>query len=361
MEHNPARLASPVMRARLWYVLLLLVFGVFMIRLFYLQVIRHDYYVKLAANSQFKEYEVQAPRGTISAHLGDKTVPLVLNQKLFVLYADPTLVKKPDVAAEKIQRAIGGNTDDIEKLLRTKDTRYVIVKKKLTPEQSEKVLAYKLPGVGTQQVNYRTYPQGSLAAQTLGFVNDEGKGNYGVEGAYNSQLAGKPGELKAVTDINGVPLAANSENLSVAPVAGEDLTLTLDMGMQAGLEQILAAQQAKLKAKQLNAVIMDPNTGAIKAMANIPSFDPAKYQEVDDASLFQNGVYTNAIEPGSVMKPLTAAAALDTGAVNANTTYFDPAQWVIDGFTIKNIEEDGGSGTQSVKTILNLSLNTNTT
>lgn len=361
MENNPVRLASPVMRARLWYALLLVIFGVFVARLFYLQVIRHDYYTKLAANSQFKEYEVQAPRGTISAHLGDATVPLVLNQKLFTLYADPTLVKHPDDVAEKLQRVLGGNTQDIEKSLRTKDTRYVVVKKKLSPEQSEKVLAYKFPGVGTQQVNYRTYPQGTLAAQTLGFVNDEGQGNYGVEGALNKALAGKPGELKAVTDINGVPLAANSENLSVAPEAGEDLTLTLDMGMQAGLEKILATQQARLKAKQLNAVIMDPNTGAIKAMANIPTFDPAKYQDVDDASVFQNGVYTNAIEPGSVMKPLTAAAALDTGAVGANTTYFDPAQWVIDGFTIKNIEEDGGSGTQSVKTILNLSLNTGAT
>src|SRR6478609_4027804 len=122
MENNSARLASPVQRARLWYAMLLIIFGVFVARAFYLQVIRHDYYSKLAANSQLKEYVVQAPRGTISAHMGDQTVPLVLNQKLFTLYVDPTLVKHPDDVAEKLQRVIGGNTDDIEKKLRTKET-----------------------------------------------------------------------------------------------------------------------------------------------------------------------------------------------------------------------------------------------
>ncbi len=361
MENNPVPLASPVQRARLWYALLLIIFGVFVVRAFYLQVIRHDYYSKLAASSQLKEYVVQAPRGTISAHMGDQTVPLVLNQKLFTLYADPTLVKHPDTVADKLQRVLGGTADDYEKLLKTKDTRYVVLKKRLTPDQSSKVLAYKFPGVGTQQLNYRTYPQGSMASQLLGFVNDEGEGSYGLEQSLNTLLAGKSGELKAVTDINGVPLAASSDNLSIAPVAGSDITLTVNMGMQAQLESILASRQASLKAKQLSAVVLDANTGAIRAMANVPTYDPTKYQDVSDPSVFQNAAVSNPIEPGSVMKPLTAAAALDQGAVQANTTYYDPAQWVIDGFKIKNIEEDGGSGTQSIASILNLSLNTGAT
>jgi cell division protein FtsI/penicillin-binding protein 2 len=361
MEQRPAHIGSPLQRARLWYAALLFVFGIFIIRLFYLQIIRYDYYNKAAQSSQLKEYEVRPARGTISAHMGDRVVPLVLNQKLYTLYADPTLVKKPDVVAAKLQGVIGGKTADLSRALQTEHTRYVILQKKLTPEQNKRILAFKYPGVGTQEQDYRIYPQGSMAAQLLGFVNDSGTGEYGVEQALNNELTGTPGQLKAITDINGVPLAASSDNLSVAPVPGKDVVLTIDMGMQAQVEQILAREEQELKAQGLSAVIMDPNTGAIKAMANVPTFDPAHYQDVTDPKVFQNAAVTNAIEPGSTMKTLTVSAALDQGIVQPDTTFYDPAHWLIDGFNITDIEEDGGPGTQSIASTLNLSLNTGAT
>lgn len=361
MDRHPAFLSSPVQRARLLYGVLVFIFAIFIIRLFYLQVIRYNYYKNAALSSQLKEYEVRAPRGTIAAHLGDQTVPLVLNQKLYTLFADPTLVKKPDQVAGKLQAIIGGSTDDIAKALKTKQTRYVVIQKKLTPEQNKRILALKSPGVGTQEQDYRTYPQGSMAAQLLGFVNDEGTGEYGVEQALNNLLKGTPGQLKALTDINGVPLAASSDNLSVAPTPGDNVVLTIDMGMQAQMEQILAREAPKLKAKELSAVIMDPNTGAIKAMANVPTYDPAHYQDVTDPKVFQNSAVSYAIEPGSTMKTLTVSAALDQGIVQPNTTFYDPAHWLIDGFNITDIEEDGGPGTQSIASTLNLSLNTGAT
>jgi cell division protein FtsI/penicillin-binding protein 2 len=362
MQQAPrGSLVSPVQRARTWYGVLLVVFAVFTVRLFYLQVIRYDYYKQAALNSQLKEYEVQAPRGTISAHMGDGVVPLVLNQKLYTLYADPTLVEHPDVVASKLQGIIGGKGSDLTKLLTTKNTRYVVLQKKLSPDQSKRILAFKFPGVGTQEQDYRIYPQGAMASQLLGFVNDEGTGEYGVEQALNKVLKGIPGQLKAVTDVNGVPLAASSGNLSTAPVAGENVVLTLDMGMQAQMEQILAREEQSLKAKGLSAVIMDPNTGAIKAMANVPTYDPAHYREVSDPSVFQNAAVTNAIEPGSIMKTLTTSAALDQGVIQPDTTFYDPAHWLIDDFNITDIEEDGGPGEQSVASTLNLSLNTGAT
>src|SRR6266702_838198 len=152
---------SPVQRARAWYALLLIVFGMFAVRLFYLQVIRYDYYKKAAQSDQLKEYAVPAVRGSITAQLGDQTVPLVLNQKLYTLYADPTLVKDASHVAEKLQGVIGGNTDDLTKKLKTGQTRYVVLKKRVTPEQNKKLLAFKFPGVGTQEQDYRTYPQGT--------------------------------------------------------------------------------------------------------------------------------------------------------------------------------------------------------
>ncbi len=362
MNQTPAPSGiSPVQRARVWYALLLVVFGLFAIRLFYLQVIRYDYYKKAAQSDQLKEYTVQAPRGTIAAHLGDQTVPLVLNQKLYTLYADPALIKNAGSVANELQSVIGGSSEDLAKKLKIPETRYVILKKKLSPDQSKRVLAFRLPGVGTQEQDYRTYSQGAMAAQLLGFVNNDGVGKYGVEQALNKQLGGTAGQLKAVTDINGVPLAANTSNLSTQPIPGQDVTLTLNLGMQMQLEKIIADEEKVLKAESINAVIMDPNTGAVKAMANVPTYDPSHYENVSDASLFQNGSVTNAIETGSIMKVLTAGAALNQGVITPTSTFFDPARWVIDGSIVKDVEEDGGARQQSIASTLNLSLNTGAT
>jgi cell division protein FtsI (penicillin-binding protein 3) len=199
MNLQPERpVANVVQRVRIWYALLLVVFGIFALRAFYLQVIRYDYYKHAALNDQLKQYEVPAERGIISAHLGGGTVPIVLNQKLYTLYADPSVVKHADTAAAKLQPILGGNVDDIAKQLTRHDTRYVVLKKRLTPDQSKKILGYRLAGIGTQEQDYRTYPQGPLAAQVLGFVNNDGTGVYGVEQALNKQLQGTPGQLKAV-------------------------------------------------------------------------------------------------------------------------------------------------------------------
>lgn len=362
MNRQPvARAIDPVQRVRAWYALLLVVFGLFALRLFYLQVIRYDYYKKAAMSDQLKQYSVPAERGTISAQLGDATIPIVMDQKLYTLYADPTVVKQPEQVAAKLQPIIGGSVDDITKALKTGDTRYVVLKKKLTAAQSTKILDYKFPGVGTQEQDYRTYPQGDLASQLLGFVNDNGAGVYGVEQALNKQLAGTPGQLKAVTDINGVPLAASSDNFSTQPVAGSNVDLTINIGMQAQLEKILANEETTLKAQSINALIMDPNTGAVKAMANVPTYDPANYQDVPDSSLFTNGTVANSIEVGSIMKLLTTATAINTGAVTPNSTFYDPGSWTVDGSKITDVAEDHSQGQQSIASTLNLSLNTGAT
>ena len=359
MNQQPAPTSvNPVQRVRLWYALILLVFGLFAVRLFYLQVIRHDYYKQAARSDQLKQYAVSAERGVITAHLGDSTVPVVMNQKLYTLYADPTIVKHPDDVAGQLQSILGGNGDDYKSLLGTKGTRYVILKKKLTESQSNKVIALKSPGVGTEEQDYRTYPQGTLAAQLLGFVNNDGRGVYGVEQALNKQLQGTAGLLKAVTDINGVPLAASPNNISTQPVPGDNVNLTIDVGLQANLEKILKAEQEKHQSKDVSAIIMDVHSGAIKAMANYPSYDPANYQNVSDPSLFQNASVTTPIEPGSITKLFTTATALQKGAVTPTTSFYDPGSWTVDGAKISDVEEDHSTGEQTILSTLDKSLNT---
>lgn len=347
-----------LIRLRIFYAAVLVIFGVFVVRLFYLQIIHHDAYLKAARSDQIREYEVDADRGTIYAQLGGKTVPLVLNTKLNTIYADPSLVKKPGEVAAKLAPLTGVGQGDLKELLSLKDKRYVVLKKRVSPETTKKILALKIPGIGSQERNYRTYPQGTLASQLLGFVNDDGVGNYGIEQDLNSVLAGQKGQLRAVTDVHGIPLAANTDNLVKEPVAGSDVTLTIDLGMQTQIEQILKRAQEKFHSKKVSAVVLETQTGAVKAMANYPTYDPANYQNVEDGNLFQNAVVTEPIEPGSITKVLNTAAGLNTGAITPDTTYNDPGVWTFDGAKVVNVAEGTGSGEQSIRSMLNSSLNT---
>jgi stage V sporulation protein D (sporulation-specific penicillin-binding protein) len=349
-------------RITIWYGALLLVVVIFIFRLFYLQIVRHDYYQKQAFADQLKEYKITAPRGAIKAHDGSETVPIVLNETLYTLYADPSFAGKDAKSdAQKLAAITGGDRNAYEKLIATPKSRYEILQKRISSKQKDQITELKLSGIGLQEQNYRNYPQGTLAAQLLGFVNNDGKGTYGIEQALNKQLAGTDGELKAITDAAGVPLAASRENTQVDPKPGEDVVLTIDLAMQKQLESALKSGLDRAKSKSGSALIMDPSTGAIKAMANWPTYDPGQYFNQSDASVFNNAAVSSPLEVGSIMKTLTAAAALDQGAIKPDTSYYDPSRWPLDGHEITNIEEDGGAGTHNIGDILNLSINTGAT
>jgi cell division protein FtsI/penicillin-binding protein 2 len=355
---DPAQVQLSVRRIHSWYVLLVVILGIFMLRSFYVQVIRYSHYHKAATTEQFKQYEISPRRGTIKAYDGTTLVPIVLNQKLYTVYADPTFIKNPQEVAGTVAATIGGNASDFVKDLSAKNTRYVVLAKKVPAAKKEKLLNHKYPGIGAQEQDYRTYPQGSLASQLLGFVNNDGEGVYGLEQALNKELTGVPGQVKAVTDARGVPLVATGNNVETHPVPGDDVVLSVDIGIQHQVEQILKDHVRSVNAPSGSVVVMDPNTGAIKAMANYPTYDPANYGNVKDSNDFNNAAVSHPIEVGSVMKTLTTAAALDRGVIQKNTTYYDPSSWIVDDFKITNIEEDGGAGTKSIAELLNLSLNT---
>lgn len=362
--HSPIG-PGPVKRLRLWYAIVVIIVAIFGVRLFYLQIIRYGHYKAAALSDQLKQYEIPAERGTIAAHDGDKDIPLVLNQKLYTIFVDPVDLKTYKTNTDKLAIAaasvLGGDATTYQKDMSVSGTRYSVLAKKVSQSQRDKLMSMKFAGLYSEAQDYRTYPEGNLAAQVLGFVSDDGTGKYGIEQALNSQLKGTAGQLKAITDLSGVPLAASKNNVDIAPVNGKNVTLTLDMGMQAQMEKILQDQSQKTKSQGLSAVILDTHTGQVKAMANYPTYDPSNYATVSDPNVFSNSAITNAIEPGSIMKVLTTAAALDQGVITKDTTFYDPAHWIVDGFNIKDVEEDGGPRQQSIASLLNLSLNTGAT
>lgn len=239
-------------RIRFWSVILILIFIGFGLRLFYLQVIRYSHYKQAALNDQLKQYQIPATRGIIEAEDGNTDVPIVLNQRLYTLFADPPFIKHPDKVANQISHIIGGNPSSYLPALKIKGTQYSVIARKITQSQSNEIRKLQDPGLGTKGQDYRVYPDGNLASQVLGFVNSKGVGEYGIEQALNPILAGKPGILKAITDVNGVPLAASKQNTQIAPVPGKNVVLTLDLGIQQQVQNILAKEYKKTKSQGLS-------------------------------------------------------------------------------------------------------------
>jgi cell division protein FtsI/penicillin-binding protein 2 len=353
---GPVRISTN-RRLSIWYAVIIFILTIITLRLFYLQIIRHDYYQKAALSDQLKQYTIAPERGIIEAHQGGGLIPLVLNQKLYTLYADPSLVKDPAGSAAKLSSITHDSASDYQAAMRTKNSRYVVLAKRLSEDQTKQVLGLKLAGVGAQAQDYRVYPQGNLAAQLLGFVNDAGQGNYGIEQQFNKQLTGQAGLLKAITDVNGVPLAASRDNVQINPKPGDNFVLTIDTGMQQQLETILAQGLQKVGSRSGAVLIMDPNDGSIKAMASYPTFDPSKFYAVKDQAAFNNLVISDPLEVGSIMKTLTVSAGINQGVITPDTTYLDPGSVTVDGSTIVNVHAIPENPT-SIKDVLQYSLNT---
>jgi cell division protein FtsI/penicillin-binding protein 2 len=215
----------------------------------------------------------------------------------------------------------------------------------------------ELKGLGFQETTQRVYPEGQLAAQTLGFVNAEGNGQYGVEDALNSRLKGKDGLLETVTDVGDVPLTIGDRNINQPAKDGDDVVLTIDRNIQAYTEKALADGLARTHATNGSAIVMDPQSGKVMAMANLPTYNPAEYNKVTDAQAFNNGVVTTPYEAGSVFKTFTVATGLDKGVIEPNSTYVNTDYIKVEDSTIENALK-GHTGTITIQDALNYSLNT---
>ena len=349
-------------RPHLLALLLFVVVSVFVVRLFYLQVIRHDYYEAQAMKSQQTKFTITPERGTIYAKNGHQgIVPLVLNETVYTVFADPKEVKDPAKIKSVIYRVAGGTVvEDTFKndLLHDGERRYVVLARQVSLAQAQLIKKEGLAGVGLQETTRRVYPEGTLAAQTLGFVNAEEKGQYGIEQALNGRLSGTPGLLQAVTDVRRIPLTIGKDDVNIPAKNGDDLVLTIDRNIQAQAEQILQAGLKRANATKGSLLVMDPNDGSVLAMANTPTFDPAQYSKVEDGEAFQNAIVTNPYEAGSVIKTLTMGVGLDSGAVGYNSTYNNTGSVRVDDTTIRNVEEDPIFPGTTMTDVLRYSLNT---
>ncbi len=345
-------------RSKILATLILGIMVVFVVRLFYLQILQHAHYQALADQEQIQTLKIPAKRGMIYALDGSTPTPLVMNQTVYTVFADPTATTDDVKIIDAVQSIAGGNArSGLQALLARKDTRYQILATKISRTQAEKLKALDLNGIGFQEESQRVYTEGALAAQTLGFVDYQGQGQYGVEGKLNSELTGTDGLLKTVTDVSDVPLTIGDKNINKPAVDGTNEVLSIDRNVQAHVEQTLSDSLKKIGATNGSVVVMDPQTGHVMAMANLPSFDPANYGQVSDGSVFNNPVVSAPYEPGSDIKTLTMATGIDKGVVSPTATYYNTDHIKIDDITVSNADL-GHTGNITFQTALNYSLNT---
>ncbi|HSW90674.1 MAG TPA: penicillin-binding transpeptidase domain-containing protein, partial [Candidatus Saccharimonadales bacterium] len=347
-------------RAKKIAVVTLAAMAIFIVRLFYIQVVQHEKYVAQADQEQVKQFTLHAKRGEIYTMDGSTPAKLVMNQTVYTVWADPTEVTDKNAVISALNSIAGGNVrDNFAQYLDMSHSRYQVLATKVTMQQAEMLKKKRLAGIGFDGVSQRVYPEGQLASQVLGFVDANGEGKYGFEQANDAQLKGKDGLLKTVTDIRDVPLTVSDKNIRQPAVNGQNMVLTIDRNIQAETEQALADGVAKSGADHASAIVMDPQTGKVLAMANVPTYDPSQLNKVTDVAQLNNDIVSAPYEPGSDIKTFTVATGVDKGVITPGSTYNNTGQIKVDDITINNATKTAAvTGNITMQTALNWSLNT---
>ncbi len=297
-----------------FFVLLVLAAG----RTLYLGVVRGATLRQAASNEQLTTEAVSAPRGTITDRNG---VDLAISEPAQDISADPYLITDPLTAARQLAPLLAQTQASV--LSKLSERRgFVYLARSLPARPAQSVLALKIAGVTGTPVMRRVYPRGALAAQVLGMVGTEGGGLAGLEYSHNAQLAGHSGQRRVVSDARGQPVSI-SESHQVLP--GKSLTLTLDTNIQQRAEDVLAAVGRVYEPKNATAIVMDPDTGAVLALANWPQVnanDPSAYPQEDMADRGVGFAY----EPGSTFKIVAVSGALQAGLITPSSTFNVPDQ-----------------------------------
>jgi cell division protein FtsI/penicillin-binding protein 2 len=326
-------------------------------QLMQVQIVSHSFYAAWALE-QYKRpvVIVEPPRGVIRDRNG---YLLAGNSVMYSIEADTCSVDDVQATAAELSVLLHVPATDIERVL-SGDDPWVVISPLVSKELGEKVAAKGLRGIAVRSLWIREYPEGQMASHVLGFCNAEGKCPFGTEGFYDSLL--RPEEVKAEGQVDWV-----GENVQwvgppvVFPKRGVELVLTIDRTVQMLAEEELAWSVREYQAEGGTIIVMDPRTFEILALASLPSYDPAKYFDFAEQSPspFEDPAVSKQYEPGSVFKVLTVAAALDSGMVTPETTYYDRGEIEVGGRVIKNASRKA-YGEQTVSDILIKSLNVGT-
>ncbi|HEY8634805.1 MAG TPA: penicillin-binding protein 2 [Candidatus Dormibacteraeota bacterium] len=313
----------------------LILSGVVWSRLAYWQVLRHAQLSQQAA-AQYRELvELPAIRGAI---FDRNMVQLVVNTTVYSAFVSPDQVPaaQRDQVASALSTVLGVDRASVLDTL-SSNRKFAYILRRFSKDKADHLRTMKLPGVGLEQELQRSYLPGTtisstLAANLLGFVTYDGQGQYGVEANYQSVLAGKPGYISSYRDLANREIVLGTHTHQ-DPVPGAALVTSLDANIQYLAEQALAEGVKRAKGESGSVLIMDPKTGGIVAWADYPTYNANNFTHTPTA-LFKDNVLSYVYEPGSVMKVVTLAGAIDAGKIKPSTVIDDPGALYIGGYRI---------------------------
>ncbi len=357
-------------------------FGMLVVRLFDLQILRYAYYEAVATSQRKRAYEIMPRRGSIYMQegAGRELFPVAVNRKAYVAYAVPRDMPDPLQVARELAPALLSHRQRQQQRVReiiaqtgqllatsspapttveqpSHEDQLAILQDELYGRFNQKTDPYEpflrfyevmddelkqflternLPGIVLEEQEIRTYPEKTLAAHMLGYVgwqDDRKVGRYGIEGFFEEKLSGDLGFLSAEQDTRGRFIGVGASEFRPAE-NGADIILTVDRVVQSIIENELAEGVHRYGAQRGSIVVMDPKTGSLLGMATYPTFDPNYYFAITDSHVQLNPVVSEIFEPGSILKPIIMTAAIEEQKVKPDTTFIDSGPVRVAKYTI---------------------------
>lgn len=322
----------PMWRSALLLLIILGVFAVLTGRAVYLQGLNHDF-LQAKGESRFaRSMEIGATRGMI---VDRNNEPLAISTPVESVAASPADIDMTPEQSKKLARLLQTDVVELKRKLEDARREFVYLKRQLPPEHAAKVVELNIPGVFLQREYRRYYPAGEVMAHIIGFTNVDDKGQEALELAFEDKLRGKSGHRRVIKDRKG-RIVEDMESIR-APQHGERLTLSIDARIQYLAFRELKKAIAEHRAKAGGIVVLDAVTGEVLAMANFPTYNPNN-RGTHDPARARNRAVTDLFEPGSTLKPFTAATALEAGTVTADSViHTAPGQLTIGKATISDV------------------------
>jgi cell division protein FtsI (penicillin-binding protein 3) len=328
---------TPVWRSKFVVAALALGFLGLTARAAYIQVINNDFFQRQGKVRFMRTLELPANRGRVLDRNG-----LILASSVVAasIWASPEDVERDPAKLRQLAKLLDMPLAELNKKLEDEDKTFVWLRRQLDDPIAQKIEALKIPGIHARKEYKREYPEGEAAAHVVGFTNVEDSGQEGVELAFNHELAGKPGSRRVIKNRLGGVVEEDLDN-QVLPVDGREIQLSIDSKVQFFAYQKLRDAVAQHKAKAGSVVVLDAITGEVLALANYPSYVPDKRRNLSGEQL-RNRAITDTFEPGSTMKPITVAMALEAGRVTPQTLVeTGPGRFQLGGFTISDTHNYG--------------------
>lgn len=334
-------------------------------RLAFLMILRSEHYSKMALELHQRERSIKAARGRI---LDTKGKVIADNRTVCTVSVIYNQVKDREKVAEELSSLLGIDKEAVRKKVEKRSVREII-KTNVDKETGDAIRRLKLSGVKVDEDYKRYYPYGSLASKVLGFTGGDNQGIIGLEVEYDPYLKGTNGKILTMTDARGVEMENGAED-RLEPVAGNDPRLTLDIEIQQYAQQLAYQTLEKKNAKKVSIIVMEPQTGGIYAMVNVPEFDlndpftpdqnlrsQALQKEVEERpagikkqellnAMWRNTCINDTYEPGSTFKIITAAAGLEEGVVKLTDKFSCPGFRVVEDRRIR-CHKAGGHGAET--------------